>query len=155
MSFTTDTSGLAAFIAKVKLAATMVDPAMDEALDKIAEEGVLLLQEAAPYDPAENNGVIPGEEGHLRDSFDVVPADSGEAQIITHEPIKFSYVTQGTETPITPTIKQALWWPELEHPVAWVRGQDPNPFHEEVVDELKQVGSEIIIQTMTDMINGL
>ena len=31
--------------------------------------------------------------------------------------------------PITPKVKQALYWPGADHPVRSVKGQHPNPFH--------------------------
>jgi hypothetical protein len=46
-------------------------------------------------------------------------------------------VTQGTDTPILPVVKRALWWPDAEHPVASVRGQAANPFQEKAVAEFE------------------
>jgi hypothetical protein len=155
MSFSVDTSGLSALIAKIKQVQTDLEPTINEALDEIADEGVALLKQAAPFDPSENNGTIPGEEGHLRDSFQTSAAENQHAEIITTEPIKFSYVTGGTDSPIFPVSKQAMWWPGAAHPVAQVNGQNANPFHQDVIDDLTTEGSNILQEKILELLQGL
>jgi hypothetical protein len=116
------------------------DATMD-VCNEIANVAVEDLSVNAPYDEEENNETPPGEEGHLNESFYAVEAITslggiGSTEVKTHEPVKLEYVTEGTSTPITPTTKQALWWPALDHPVALVAGQEPNPFVEETYNEL-------------------
>jgi hypothetical protein len=149
MSFTVDTSGLQALRNRfMDIKATLGD-VVDQAVNEVAQEAQVMLESATPYDPEPNNGVIPGEEGHLRDSYAVTDATGGivsTAELTTSEPIKFGYVTGGTDGPIYPRAKRALWWPALQHPVGWVSGQSANPFHQVVAEEVATEGAALIAQ---------
>jgi len=56
-----------------------------------------------------------------------------EGRVISHAPYSW-FVHEGTGIfgptgmPIFPTEKQALWWPGAAHPVKMVKGQKPQPF---------------------------
>lgn len=140
MEFEIDTTPLDEWIARIE-AAIAAGP---EACARIANEGAELMALAlgvnAPFDGAANNGVLPNEAGHLNESFGYNEAQPGEtcsAEVWTNEPIKYGYVTQGTATPILPVIKMAMWWPDAEHPVSAVRGQEANPFQEKAVADFE------------------
>jgi hypothetical protein len=133
VEFEIDTTQLDEWIARIEAAIE----AAPETCARIANEGGDLLALAlgvnAPFDGAANNGVLPNEAGHLNQSFgynEATPGESCVAEVWTNEPIKYQYVTQGTATPILPVQKMALWWPDAAHPVAFVRGQEANPFQE-------------------------
>lgn len=144
MKFTLDVSGLRALQARIQFAIEdNVTYTLMEGLQNASDDAVKRLQEESPYDASPNNGVIPGEEGHLSDSFHANEVqDNGDDvvsnTVITQEPIKFQYVTQGTASPIQPKEKKALWWPDAGVPRRSVRGQQANPFHYQVqLDVLK------------------
>jgi hypothetical protein len=133
VGFSIDTTAIQAWKQRIIEARDSAAEFCARATDEVANTLVEELQHDAPFDGEENNGVIPGEEGHLNESFGMNNADVSEnatAEVWTNEPIKFQYVIQGTASPILPVEKQALWWPGAEHPVAWVSGQSANPFHE-------------------------
>lgn len=155
MSFNVDNSGLSDFIAKLEAVQNAVPEAVDEALDQLAEEVIEMLSEAAPFDPAENNGVIPGEEGHLAESFFADAADNGKVEVKTTEPIKFSYVTEGTDSPILPKTMQAMWWPNAPHPMAQVSGQEANPFHKALLPDIEERGELIIQEAINSLMQDL
>ena len=128
-------------IARLQGVIDALGDATTDACDEIANVAVEDLSVNAPYDEEENNETPPGEEGHLNESFyalESITSLGGKSStgVKTYEPIKLEYVTEGTQTPITPTTKQALWWPALDHPVAMVAGQEPNPFVEETYNAL-------------------
>lgn len=138
-------------IQQLEDAVVQFDALTVDACNEIADNAVTILAKNAPYDPAEDNGTIPGEEGHLNESFVAIQAIStGEGQaetfVETTEPIKLSYVSEGTleQAPIVPISKQALNWPDAEHPVASVAGQDPNPFVQDSYDEIDAKVPEIV-----------
>ena len=126
---------IAAIIARLQNARDMIAPLVAQGLEELGQQTVQQLKDAAPYDPMYNIGVIPGEEEHLNESFSVgdtqVTSAGAEVEVKTSEPIKFQYVTQGTDGPIYPVSAQALAIPGF-HPVASVSGQAANPFQEEV-----------------------
>lgn len=132
-----------------------IQTAMEETVgltcEAIADVAVENLIHEAPFDEAENNMTPPGEEGHLNESFYATSAIyTGNAKattiVKTDEPIKFSYVTEGTDTPILPRTKKAMWWPDAPHPMYAVSGQEPNPFaelaHQMTVDETPAIIAE-------------
>jgi hypothetical protein len=129
-------------IARLEAARDSLPELTAEASNVIGERSVELLIEGCPIDEAENNGVIPGEEGHLADSFLAVEGigsvDQAQTDVMTEEPIKFGYVTEGTldVAPIQPTTKKALWWPDAPHPLPQVAGQDPNDFAQQAYDQV-------------------
>lgn len=144
MSYNVNVRGLLQLQNRLEKAQSQIPRATLKGLDVLAKAGTFSLLVSAPYDPAPDNGVIPGEEGHLRNSFYALPSvstglASGLAEVGTHEPIKFQYVTQGTlyATPIRPIRAKALWWPSLSHPVPFVRGQAPNPFQEKAKEKIE------------------
>lgn len=143
MSFIVDTSGLLALMDKVANARDAIPMVMEAAMAGIGLDAVTELSIASPYDASANNGVLPGEEGHLNESFsasDVIPtAEGADVEVKTSEPIKFFYVTEGTVDvePIFPLYKRALWWPDAAHPYAFVHGQQANPFHKQVLQDLE------------------
>lgn len=134
------TDTVATIIERLLRAREAIAPLVAQGLEEVGQKAVQQLHDASPYDPTENIGVIPGEEEHLNESFSVDTAqvtDTGaEVPIKTSEPIKFQYVTQGTDGPIYPVEAQALAIPG-GHPVASVAGQDANPFQEEVAASLQ------------------
>jgi hypothetical protein len=157
MTFTVDTSGLQAFRARLVDIQAQLGGAVDTAIEEVADETLNRLQGATPYDPEPNNGVIPGEEEHLRESYSVTPASGGivsTAEVTTFEPIKFGYVTGGTAGPIYPRVAKALWWPALQHPVGSVSGQNANPFHVPVAEEMAVDGAEMIAQALLPLFEG-
>jgi hypothetical protein len=101
------------------------------ALTRAANQRIELLNAFAPSQ-------VRDDERHpvkLKDSFRVMGQGTDERYITTDAPWKFTWVTQGTAPHlILPRYKRALWWPGLEHPVAYVNhpGTSPNPFNERV-----------------------
>lgn len=147
MGFSIDYSSLLAYKARIEAAIMDAPIYASVAADAVAEKLVEQLQEDAPFDGAANNGVLPNEEGHLRDSFGMNDADPGEqatAEVWTNEPIKFGYVTQGTASPIFPVEKMVMWWPDAMHPTPWVSGQAANPFHEKSKDYVETFMDQIV-----------
>lgn len=158
MDFSIDTSALDTWIARIEAAIE----AAPEACAKMANEGgelmTLALGVNAPFDGAPNNGVIPNEAGHLNESFgynEAAPGLSCTAEVYTGEPIKYQYVTQGTDTPILPVIKRALWWPDAEHPVASVRGQAANPFQEKAKGEFESEFSGVVATCIVEWLGEI
>ena len=133
MGFSIDISAIQAWRQRIVEARDTAAEFCAQATNDVALALVEVLQHDAPFDPAENNAMIPGEEEHLNVSFGMNEAPvalSATAEVWTNEPIKFKYVTEGTVGPILPVEKQALWWPGAGHPVAWVSGQQANPFQQ-------------------------
>jgi hypothetical protein len=133
-----------------------------EACDAVANMAVETISKKAPFDEEENNDVIPGEEGHLNESFYAIQAiATGDGQattsVNTNEPIKFEYVTEGTmdKSPIRPVVKKALFWPALEHPVASVKGQEPDEFFNEAYDEIVNEAGSVVDETFAPVIDML
>jgi hypothetical protein len=75
--------------------------------------------------------------GHLANSFFSRQIDPMVVIVGTSQPLKLHWVTQGTidVEPILPVVKKALWWPEADHPVAWVHGQRADDFVTPIQDE--------------------
>lgn len=140
-------------IERLEEAKTLFAEKTVEACDEVANMAVETLAKNAPYDEEANNDNIPGEEAHLNESFFAIQSiatGNGEAQttVNTNEPIKFEYVTEGTQDkePIRPLIQKALWWPALDHPVASVKGQEPNPFFDESYQQVLNEQAAIIAE---------
>jgi hypothetical protein len=138
-------------IANLEAARDLLSDATVAACNEIANTAVEDLINNAPFDEEEDNMTPPDEEGHLNESFyaiEAIPGVGGEAsaEVHTSQAIKLEYVTEGTEekAPIRPLIKQALWWPALDHPVASVAGQEPNPFVEETYTQLLDKVDDIV-----------
>lgn len=133
------------------------------AANDVALYAVETLQKKAPYDEAENNVSPEGEEGHLRDSFYYTAAfqsgvaNSTDVEVKTEEPLKFGWVTEGTEdvAPIQPVQAKALWWPDAPHPLWQVAGQPPNPFQEEVYTEVNAQTASIVQEALQPVIDEL
>lgn len=156
MRFRISLKGLKALYSRIE--AVMEDDfgsMLAEGVQAASEDAVKLLEEAAPYDAAPDNGIIPGEGEHLIDSFyanEATPKGNALATntVRTEEPIKFQYVTEGTLTaaPIKPKTKQSLWWPDAGYPRRQVQGQAPNPFQEPLVGEIEANGDEYFAETL-------
>ena len=148
MSFTVDMRCLEAIQERFLVAQSLLGGVIQEAAETVADDSVEALKSASPYDPEPNNGVIPDEEGHLNESFYTGDAAlngvTATVDVKTTEPIKFQYVTQGTQGPIYPVTKKALWWSALSHPVGSVAGQSANPFQEPVHDEIEATVFDIV-----------
>lgn len=147
-------------IQNIEDAIALFDGATIDACTEIADKAVEIIAKNAPYDEEPNNDVIPGEEGHLNESFyalEGISTGNGEAEaaVKTMEPIKLQYVTEGTDTPITPIIKQAMWWPTAEHPVALVSGQEPNPFVDESIPEIEAEVVPIVEDIFTPIFQSM
>lgn len=148
MPFTATFNGLQDLIIRLESARTLIAPGMVQGIQAAADDTVLLTHDACPVDLEADNGVIPGEEGHLAESFSADPvietSVGATTQVRTSEPIKYSYVTQGTldKEPILPVTKQALWWPGAPHPLPSVHGQAANDFATGVPDEVASKGYE-------------
>lgn len=133
------------------------------AANDVALYAVEQLAAKAPYDEGEDNVTPPGEEGHLRDSFyygaafQVTASAITEVEVKTQEPLKFEWVTQGTEdvAPIQPQQAKALWWPDAPHPLWQVAGQAPNPFQEEVYSQVVSEAPTIIQEALQPVIDEL
>lgn len=147
MGFSIDISAIQAWRQRIVDAIDNAGEFCAQATNDVALALVEELEHDAPFDPAENNGVIPGEEEHLNVSFGMNEAPAALSTISgvwTNEPIKFQYVTQGTVGPIVPVQKQALWWPGAEHPVAWVSGQQANPFQQRSASTIENEMATIV-----------
>lgn len=148
MPFTGTFTGLQSIVARLENARQQIAPGIAVAIQAAADDAVQETHDLSPVDMEENNGVIPGEEGHLNESFYADPVQEtsvGAATTVrTREPIKYSYVTQGTldKAPIHPVTKQALWWPSAPHPLGSVQGQAPNDFAAGVPDTIASRGNE-------------
>lgn len=157
MAWTVNTSGLNHLRARIEAGRRLLPDIMELGINTAAEATVQELHEKCPVDDELDNGVIPGEEEHLNESFLATPAQSdGEhsiAQVKTEEPIKFSYVTQGTIdlSPILPVVARGLWWPALRHPVAFVMGQNANPFQEPIKDIVEENGPEYFAEALAEL----
>ncbi len=153
--FNVDLAGLIAMKARIQTVIDEMPAYCSEAVRLVGEETLIQLYDNCPYDGEEDNGQIPGEAGHLRDSFYVLDnramAIDSSSTVMTEEPIKLSYVTGGTDSPIVPLTAQALWWPGAGHPVASVNGQSGNDFITPVADEIANDVAPII-QDVTDAI---
>jgi hypothetical protein len=155
MPYTLDTSGLQALIQRLKQAQQTLPAVVFAGVQLVADETLAALVEATPYDPAPDNGVIPGEEAHLRDSYQLTPVElqavQAECDLRTTEPIKFGYVTQGTldVAPIYPVVKRGLWWPQLRHPVPQVAGQAPHPFQAPLPQEISDRMEDILAPVLS------
>lgn len=161
MGFTFQSGGFTSLIQRVQAASQYIPAMMEASMKDTADNTVSLLHDNAPFDPAPDNGQIPGEEGHLRDSFYADPIQAGGAHVTalvrTNEPIKFGYVVNGTDTPIVPVEKQALWWPDAPHPMPWVHGQAGNDFVGRLVDLVGEAGVqslEIGLQQIVVILEG-
>jgi hypothetical protein len=132
---------------------------MSEAVKEIESLAVIALEDACPVDDDENNGTLSGEEGHLVHSFVALDPEASGAkvtgEVATLEPVKFQYVTQGTIGPIFPAEKHALWWPGLAHPVAWVNGQDANPFDQEAKGEFESLIPDVMQEAVAKIAEKL
>lgn len=161
MPFTGTFSGNAALIARLEQALQLIAPGMAQGVQAAADDAVQLTHDACPVDLEEDNGVIPGEEGHLADSFMADPVQESAAgastTVRTQEPIKYSYVTQGTldKEPILPVTKMALWWPGAPHPVGHVHGQAANDFAAGVPDEVASKGYEYFAPLLDGLAQAL
>lgn len=146
MPFSGTFSGLQALQARVRDAQVLIGPLVARGINSAAQDAVQLVHDACPVDTDEDNVQIPGEEGHLADSFFADPVQEtsvgATTTVRTREPIKFSYVTLGTldKEPITPRTKLALWWPSAPHPLASVHGQKANDFASPVADVVANRG---------------
>ncbi|GAC1589092.1 MAG: hypothetical protein NVS4B1_33440 [Ktedonobacteraceae bacterium] len=141
MGFTITMSGLTAMQSRFSIGRDGLGVLMRDGTAAIELEAVNGLHAACPVDNEADNGVIPGEEGHLDESFvgDPVMASvaASHAEVRTQEPIKFQYVTQGTASPILPTVKKAMWWPGAAHPMYSVAGQAADPFQTAVAQDIQ------------------
>ncbi len=88
-------------------------------------------------------GKAPEVSGNLINMIGVEFTGSGfntEGRIVSHAPYS-EFVHEGTGIygpvglPIFPSEKQALWWPGAVHPVKMIRGQKPQPFLREALEE--------------------
>lgn len=152
--FSVNTDGLLALQKRIQAVANSLPDLLDQATHDVADEAVVILHDECPYDGELDNGQIPGEEGHLNDSFFVQDVASGivtEVEIMTSEKLKLSYVTGGTDSPILPVSQQAMWWPALSHPVAQVQGQAANDFVTPARDIL-DASVPSILQPVIDLI---
>lgn len=157
MGFSIDLSSLQSMRQRVQNAIDTAEQFCATATDEVSTRLVEELQAEAPYDGAANNGVIPGEDGHLRDSFgsnEATPGQEATGEVWTSEPIKYGYVTQGTASPILPVQKLALWWPDAEHPVSWVSGQQANPFQEKAKDTVESELQDIVAPVINEWLSG-
>ena len=132
MPFRVNIDGLLAMQERFSSAKSGLGIVLRETTTRAENEAVNQLHTNSPVDDEANNGVLPGEEGHLNESFVGDPVEvndiTSHADVRTEEPIKFQYVTQGTDSPIYPVVKKAMWWPGAAHPMYSVSGQAANPF---------------------------
>jgi hypothetical protein len=152
--FSVDIAGLLAMRQRIQDVIDALPTLLEQAVYDVAEEAVTILHDECPYDGELDNGQIPGEEGHLNDSFFVQDVDYGivtEVEIMTSEKLKLSYVTGGTDGPIIPVSQHAMWWPALSHPVTQVQGQAANDFVTPARDILDSTVPDII-QPVIDLI---
>lgn len=159
--FTFKPGDIGAIQARLTVGRDLLGVSLGLGIIDVGEETVRMLQTVTPVDPAPDNGTIPGEEGHLIDSYTVDPVQqsgpSAYTFVRTSEPIKFSYVTQGTEdkAPIVPITAKALWWPDAVHPYASVSGQAANDFVSPLVDQINIVGAEILLPYMEEWVKEM
>lgn len=151
----------AQIIQRLQAAQAAIPDLVATGVEQLGELSVTSLHDHCPVDEEDNNGVLPGEAEHLADSFvtgDVSVGVVSTMEIGTTEPIKYQYVTEGTDSPILPVEKKALWWPALEHPVASVSGQEPQPFQLDALAEIESlvpgVGAEVV-QKLVEKLKGM
>jgi hypothetical protein len=132
MSFLTftDMGNLSGLMARVERATQEIDPLVAQALAQTGEQMVTALHDAAPVGTGRT-------DGHLNESF-YAHEEGLSLLIFTSQAEKYHFVTAGTPTPIRPVTKRFLYSPELPHPMAWVRGQEANPFSQPIFDEAEQ-----------------
>lgn len=152
--FSVNQTGLLAMKQRIQNVIEVMPTLLEQAVYDVADEAVVILHDECPYDGELDNGQIPGEEGHLNDSFFIEDVNYGivtAVQIMTSEKLKLTYVTGGTDSPIIPVSQHALWWPALSHPVAQVQGQAANDF---VTPSRDILDAEVpnIIQPVIDLI---
>jgi hypothetical protein len=135
-----DTTGLDNLRAKVQEAKAALPGLLAQA---VQDAGVWVeqnLSDAAPVGQGESGGTpLPGDTpGKLAESFYVQQESSAFANgakitVRTRQPLKLSYVVNGTgiyagKGRIYPTTKQALYWPGADHPVRSIAGMPANDF---------------------------
>lgn len=156
MRMTVDTSGLDALREKLAAARAVLPELLQEAAAEAGLQIVSALSEAAPKGQSEGPPPAGDEEGKLSESFYVQQEDSafspgGACSVRTKQPTKLSYVTGGTGiygkygTRITPTTKQALYWPDAAHPFRSVAGQKANDFVTPVVESGPDAGDALMV----------
>jgi hypothetical protein len=156
--FSVNSDGLLALKARIQTVIDFMPTFCEEAVQLVADEAVLEISVVCPYDGELDNGQIPGEEGHLNMSFYAESQQSGiisEMTVKTLEPIKLSYVTGGTNSPILPLSAKALWWPGLAHPVSSVSGQQANDFVTPVRDAIASEVPDIVQPVIDEIMQAL
>lgn len=159
MPYDVDLSGLFAMRSRLQSAITEVPQMTADCVDEVANYAVDQLHDRAPYDGDSNNGTLPEAPGHLVDSFSNDPqANPGldsETTVKTSQPIKLQYVTKGTDSPIFPTFRMAMWWPDAPHPLYAVNGQQANDFVSPIYSDIDSQIADIVDPVIADWLNTL
>ena len=155
---TVDTSDLRRGSRNFQAAARRTPELIERGLDEISQERKDAISDAAPRQ-ARRDDRYPE---HLYRSFDIV-REPGMRSIVTRQPEKFHYVTQGTRGgyEIHPRFKKALYWPGLSHPIPYVGDpytsnhpgiSRPNSFVDRAMAE---VGTRADVSAFTTITNKL
>lgn len=156
-------SGLDTLIQRVADARPAIARAIETSLDRQGEWTVELLSDAAPKGSgSSSSSALEGDAGGaLSESFFVRHETPNLISVMTSQPTKMGYVTQGTglygphHARITPRFKRALAWEGAEHPVRSVRGILPNPFHLTPLDEARQMFEPRVSTAVRDALRAL
>ena len=140
--------------------ASMTPKALEAVLDQAAKKRVRLIRRFTPSQKRKD----PRHPLKLRDSYDILKA-RGKRTIVTLEPNKYTWVTEGTRPPsggsgiILPRLKKALYWPQIRggRPVAVVYRhpgiRQPNRFVERAMQGYYSTGGDDSLLAV--LVNGI
>jgi hypothetical protein len=164
---TVNTNALNTLLERIASARGEIQPLLEKAVQLAGDDIVQALSDAAPQGKTSGGPPPAGDaDGPLSESFyaqeEAPPNSPGAAvSIRTTQPTKLSYVRYGTGIygprgqPIYPTSKQALYWPDAEHPVRSVRGMRPNDFVQPLLQKAADIAQEALDIAIEELITLL
>jgi hypothetical protein len=160
-----DTSGLTDLIARVQEARAILPQLLVDAAQSAGDAVVGELHDAAPQ--GQGGSVPPPGDGPgaLAESFYAIAerqADSGVVEVKTTQPLKLSYVRDGTgiyagNGMIVPTQKKALMWEGAAHPFRSVAGQRANDFISPVIADTNDTVEgemQVVVEELSSILGG-
>ena len=154
--------GLDALMQRLAEARPAIASAIQQSLDEHGQATVEALSNAAPKGANSSAAAPAGDRaGALSESFFVRHETPQMISVMTGQPTKMTYVTEGTGiygahgARITPRVKRALAWEGAAHPVRSVRGMPPNPFQIPVLEEARATFAPRVATAVRDALTAL